>query len=220
MFKIITKTESLTGLSIPELKPLDKRKTTEILVIDDQGFSYKDYLARLHYNIKHVFDIDDVRHVDHYTIILCDIFGVGAKLGLQREGAHLIDEINNAYPGKILIGYSTHNLDPRYSESLKKCDFIANKDTDSDGWQSILDASIAKATDPVAQWKRVREYLLRSDVPIYDVFSLEQDYIKSMNQRKSEIFSKSPVIKNLSTDARAIVQGFIGNLIFKLLIPA
>jgi hypothetical protein len=205
---------------MPELEPIRKRKHTEILVIDDQGFSYKDYLERLHYNIRHVFDVDDVRNVEPYSIILCDIFGVGKKLGLAREGAHLIDEIHSAYPSKILIGYSTHNLDPSYSQSLKKCDFIANKDTDSDGWQSILDTSITKATDPIQQWKRMREYLLRADVPIFDVFRLEQDYIKSLNCQKVEIFSHSSVLKTLKADARAVLQGFIGNLIFKLLIPS
>jgi hypothetical protein len=220
MFRIVTSTENLSSISLPDLDQIRKRKQTEILVIDDQGFSYKDYLERLHYSIRHEFDVDDIRNVEPYSIVLCDIFGVGKKLGLPREGAHLIDEIHSAYPSKILIGYSTHNLDPSYSESLKKCDFIANKDTDSDGWQTILNAAITNATDPIQQWKRMREFLLRSDVPIFDVFRLEQDYIRSLNKKRVEIFSESSVLRNLKADARAVIQGFIANLIFKLLIPS
>lgn len=202
---------------MPDLEPIRRRRQTEVLVIDDQGFSYKDYLERLHYNIRHAFDIDDVRIAAHYAIIICDIFGVGKQLGLHREGAHLIDEIHSAYPSKILIGYSTHNLDPTYSESLKKCDFIANKDTDSEGWQNILDAAISRATDPIQQWKRMREFLLRADVPIFHVFKLEQDYIRSLDERQLKIFSESPTLKAIKADARAVVQGFASSLIFKLI---
>ena len=79
---------ALQNMTIAEL-----RNKVEILVIDDQDFAAEEYLIKNGFRIVHKRDIDNIRDVSAYAVVLCDIRGVGKNLGSTKEGAFVIKEI-------------------------------------------------------------------------------------------------------------------------------
>jgi hypothetical protein len=215
--KIIKTPKSLQLLHQLAQSAFDKRKQADILVIDDKGFSYKELLNQHHFHVTHWTDIEDVRAVRDYPIILCDIKGVGAKFGSKYEGAYVIEEIKKHFPHKVLIGYSTYSLEPSFNKFLRYCDEVVEKDLAFEGWVTILDRATELVVDPVLQWKRVRDDLLRRDVPLFTVFQIEQIYIDSILAKNPDLLIESSLFPKLNPDVRAVIHGFTGNLIFKLI---
>ena len=78
----------------------DLRSKVEILVIDDENLAAEDYLKKNGFCITHKKDIDTIKDVMPYPVILCDIRGVGQSLGSSKEGAFIIKEIKSSYPNK------------------------------------------------------------------------------------------------------------------------
>ena len=85
--------------SINEIKYLkysinsSDRVKIPIAVIDDELFNYKDLLRDYGFSITHFEDINDIKIVEAYPIVICDIKGVGKFLNSKLEGAQLISEI-------------------------------------------------------------------------------------------------------------------------------
>lgn len=97
------------------------------------------------YQIQHKQDIEP------YDIILCDISGVGKKLGYQKEGAFIIREIHANYPNKRIIAYTSYTYNPELNQFFSMADFVAPKDFSIDGWIDALDEQVRKSIDPVNQ---------------------------------------------------------------------
>ena len=68
------------AVNMPGTKEL--RRQFDILIIDDDDFIQKKNLTQNGFQIIQKQDIEDVRDVEAYSIILCDIRGVGAKFEL------------------------------------------------------------------------------------------------------------------------------------------
>ena len=97
-------------------------------------------------------------------------------------------------------------------------DAMYSKDMDSDQWVENLDQAVRKVVDPVAQWKRMREYLFSKDVPTRSVYLLELDYIESVLKKDKNILAKSKVLKAVSPDVRGVMQGFVASLLFNMMV--
>ena len=63
------------------------RQQVPIAIIDDEDFTYLDILQRHDFLLKQFRDIEDVRAVHTYPIVLCDIKGVGKHFQSKFEGA-------------------------------------------------------------------------------------------------------------------------------------
>jgi len=81
----------------------DLRKVVDVLIIDDEEFPPTDFLRNNNFRLTQKKDIDNVKDVSEYPIIMCDIRGVGKKLSTDYEGAYLIKEIKQSYPAKRVI---------------------------------------------------------------------------------------------------------------------
>jgi hypothetical protein len=53
------------------------RSRIRISIIDDEPFEYMEMMRNHDYNLKHFNDIEDIRVLDSYDIVLSDIRGVG-----------------------------------------------------------------------------------------------------------------------------------------------
>eukprot|EP01156_Anaeramoeba_ignava_P004941 Anaeramoba_ignava/a2393_9.p2 GENE.a2393_9~~a2393_9.p2 ORF type:complete len:218 (-),score=19.99 a2393_9:575-1228(-) len=195
-----------------------KRNEFKILIIDDKDLNYGSELSDHQYYFNHVHDIDSINYVSEYQIIICDIKGVGKKFNSKFEGAHIINEIDRQYPNKIKIAYTGNEFDIRYNQFFELCDAKIHKDDDFDTWIDILDDAINKVADPIDQWKRVRERLLNNDVPIFDIFCIEQDYIKSIVKKSEKYLKNSNSLNVLNDDLKQIVLSIFANGIFKLIV--
>ena len=192
-----------------------KRLNYKILCIDDQGFSKEDNLRRNNFNITTVNDIDKIDFVSEYDIVICDIQGVGRKLGSEYEGAHLISEIKKRFPLKKVIAYSGQTFNTNYNYYFQLADLTLNKDTDLDDWIDYLDDQIKSMIDPYEIWISIRKYLIAKNIPTSTVSNIEQDYINATIKKDTSKITQSKNFKQISPEIKGVIEGIIGSLLLK-----
>ena len=181
----------LNGLKILQEISLSKlKKTIDILIIDDEEFPLLDDLRKHEFNIVYKEDISDLKDVEAYSIILCDIHGVGKFLGSRNEGAYLVHQIKNKYPSKILISYTADSTSIGNQKFLIDADKVIPKGTSIEDWASILEEAVCNLVDPVRVWKKTEENLFKSDVSTRKIAEIENRYVKAIKNKKYESLSK------------------------------
>lgn len=194
------------------------RKQVDILIIDDdEVFLQESYLQKNGFRITHKTDIDTIKDVSDYEVILCDIRGVGKKLGASKEGAFLIKEIRNNYPNKQIVAYTGSSYDAAYNQYLKYADAVIDKGIPLDDWVALLDKQIENAVDPRNQWDRIRRSLLDSGLDTIAVAQIEDRYVRSIKTKKQEEF-RSYIGKIDNAKAREVLTEFLSSLCVKLLL--
>lgn len=183
------------------------RDKVPIAIIDDEVFAYETLLRDHSYNIKLFNDIDDVRNLEAFPIILCDIKGVGKRFQSKYEGAHLIKEIKSYYPYKIIYAYTAHQLDASFNKYFQIADQTLKKDIDLEEWIKYLDEALKMVIDPSFLWSRLRKRLLKEDISICDVMKLEDQFVSFIKQKKPE-FPDKTYSTNLPDKAKILLTGF------------
>lgn len=194
-----------------------KRLKYKILCIDDQGFSKEENLRRNNFNITTVLDIDNIEFVSEYDIVICDIQGVGKKLGSDYEGAHLIAEIKKRFPLKKVIAYSGQTFNTDYNSYFQLADLTLNKDTDLEDWIDFLDDLIKSLVDPYEIWISIRKYLIDKNIPTHIVSTIENDYINATVKKDINKVIHSRTFKQISPEIKGVVEGILGSLLLKSL---
>ena len=204
-----------TALKLPN-GIVDLRKHVNMLVIDDNDFAPEPYLKANGYQIHHKTDIDTIKDVEPYDIVLCDISGVGKNLRYAKGGAFIIREIHANYPNKRIIAYTSYTCDPDYNIFLSIADFVAPKDFGIDDWIGVLDDQVRRAIDPVNQWKKIRTYLLENDVSTLTIAKIEDKYVSAVNNKdfdKLKIF-----VEGKDSKLSSIISDFLSSLCAKLIL--
>lgn len=196
------------------------RRSIPICVIDDQPFSPLTNLRNNHFQVSEISDASDIRVVEPYAIILCDLQGVGAKLDPEKQGAHLIAEIKRSYPDKHVIAYTGATpTSVLYRAAKEYADGIIKKDASLEVWTETLDKGIKQVTDAIVVWRKFRVRLLDNGFSPIDLVVLEDRFVRNYEEgaepTKAAITSSIGKL-NLASDVRAIAQGFISSIIFKL----
>lgn len=191
----------------------DKRNQ-QIAIIDDKEVPYIEILRNNGFNITHHTDIDNFEMIKTYSIIVCDIKGVGKKFGSDKEGAHIIREIRRLYPDKYLIAMSSDVYNIRWVKFLDDTDDKIIRDADVD---QVIDALIT-AVDTMRcnkqRWLRVRDNLLKvHNMDLFDVWEIEQQFIKSAIEKDSSIFENSKIISHRDDIVKGVLVNFISGLI-------
>ena len=181
-----------------------QRPHVPIAVIDDERFEYFDILRGHGFNITVYKDVNDVKQLEAYAIILCDIKGVGKHFKSAHEGAHLIQEIRRYYPQKLLYAFTGQQFDASYNKYFAQCDHVIKKDINSDTWVDHLDDAIKCATDPISQWRKLRSYLLSRDVAPEQLMRLEDEYVTSVLANR-KFTPRDKLLKTLPEDGEPIV---------------
>lgn len=194
----------------------DLRSKVEILIIDDEDLAAEDYLKKNGFRITHKKDIDTIKDVLPYPVILCDIRGVGQNLGSPKEGAFIIKEIKSSYPNKQVIAYTGSSYDPAYNEYLKMADTVINKGVSIDDWISIIDEQINHAVDATYQWEQLRKYLLESGVSTAYVAKLEDKYVRAI--KKKDFKDLVSLANNTNEKARGILVDFASSVCAKIIL--
>lgn len=201
--------------AVRKQRVLDIRKRTDVLVIDDEGFEPKTFLEQNNYRLTSKSDIDNVKDVSEYSIILCDIRGVGQKISPKFEGAFIIKEIKNNYPDKYVIAYTASQYDPSYNIYLQNADEILQKSLPTEEWLNVLDKYIFMTADPVTQWKKLRNRLIDIDVPLIDITKLESAFVDSYLKDKFDGFEK--IAKSMNGEVEKLVGDFLSKVAIKLI---
>ena len=191
-----------TALQLPN-SIAEIRKHVNMLIIDDNDFSPEPYLISNGYQVHHKSDIDRIKDVEPYDIILCDISGVGKKLGYTKEGAFIIREIHANYPNKRVIAYTANTYNADYNQFFSMADFVAPK-------------------DPVNQWNKIRDYLQENGVSTLTIARIEDKFVDAVNRKnfdklKSFVQGKDSKLNSIITDFMSslcakIILGIVGGV--------
>jgi hypothetical protein len=181
-------------------------KACRILIIDDdlseESSNYifdtqlKYLKNQLGFDITTKNDLINMRDVEGYDIIICDIDGVGLKLG-GNNGIWLLNEINKEYPDKILVLYSNYNQEIRKLNRVKnaayeiwdKSELLDNHiKNGQDGFADKIKASMNYFADPAQRWQKLRTKMLNTETSIHEVARLESYFVKSIIKNDRKIF--------------------------------
>ena len=136
-------------------------------------------------------DITDLRDVEAYPIILCDIRGVGNFLESEYGGAYLIKQLKEKYPEKTIIAYTANDYNAQFQQYLDYADDTVPKGSYAlEDWTSLLDKLLKEYADPIKIWEKTRRSLIEAGVPTIDVAKYESDYVKAIKSGKFESFEK------------------------------
>lgn len=201
----------LKGKDLATIKQL-----TRILVIDDKEFSFLNALRTREFNVQQKLDLTHLTDVSEYDIILCDIRGVGKFLESEFEGANLIKELKIKYPNKIILAYTANDYDANFQKFLDYADDIIPKGSyDLEDWVDLLEDTLYKCADPIAQWERTRDALLNADVSTIDVAKYESQYVRAVKNGSFESF-KSLYGKSNNQGAQIMIE-LTSSIIAKLI---
>lgn len=167
------------------------KKRIEILIIDDEEFPYLETLKKHEYNITQKTDISDLRDVEAYNIILCDIRGVGKFLTSEFGGAYLIKQLKEKYPEKTIVAYTASKYDAKFQQYLSYADDTVSKgDYALEDWTALLDRLLNELSDPIKMWEKARKTLAEAGISTIDIAKYESDYVKAIEKGKFESFKK------------------------------
>ena len=191
----------------------DKR-ALQVAIIDDNEVPYIETLRNNGFNITHHLDIDNFEMMKTYSIIICDIKGVGKKFGSDKEGAHIIREIRRLYPDKYLIAMSSDVYNIRWVKLLDDADDKIIRDADVDQVIDALSIAVGIMRCNKERWLRVRDYLIKSHkMDLFEVWKIEQKFIKSVVSKDRSIFEKSKVVTHRDDIIKGLLVNFISGLI-------
>ena len=194
----------------------DIRKHVNMLIIDDNDFTPENYLIKNGYQVHHKRDIDTIKDVEAYDIILCDISGVGKKLGFSKEGAFIIREIHANYPIKRVIAYTANTYNADYNQFFSMADFVAPKDMGIDDWIDMLDDQVKKSIDPVNQWYKIRNYLQDNGVSTLTIARIEDKFVDAVYRKD---FSKlKSFVQGEDSKLNSIISDFASSLCAKIIL--
>lgn len=217
MFYCIGSPKKLSSLNDKlGVKSVDRRRA-RIAVIDDEPFTRANALRASGFDLIELGDIKAIDSVMNYPIVVCDIRGVGAAFQSKYEGAHVLAEIRATYPDKYLIAFTGMTYDATYNSKLAKADVAATKDMDSDAWAQVLDTAISEVSDPVRRWLRFRKDLLERHADLYEIFRLEQVFIRAIEQKDQGLLADQSKSGPFSKETKELIASFAASAVAQLI---
>ncbi|NVZ82499.1 hypothetical protein HX836_11875 [Pseudomonas yamanorum] len=175
------------------------RSKVEIVAIDDNEFHPETNLRNSGFNIRSLKDINLISDVEPFSIVLCDVSGIGVSLSADTQGAYVIEEIKSAYPEKIVIAYTAGSVLSKIVQRAKAAaDFDLKKDASIEDWRDLLDNCIGQLTNPIEAWKNLRIRLLSKGIELEELMRLEQIVLRNVGGSSAE--TKEALIKELAKD--------------------
>lgn len=188
------------------------RSAKKIIVIDNEIFHPLEMLTKHGFKVEQRLDLSSFDELDHASIVLCDIHGVGLNLG-GKDGLFLLREIKKRLPFIYLISYSSQTFKAENNIYFELCDKVAKKDGDTEEWVQLLDTAVLAVSDPIEVWKKLRKYLLDSGMRISEVSKLESDFSKALEAGKDTIQLGDTKSFAASESVKEIATGVITNLL-------
>jgi len=222
IYYISKKISDLAGESVMNSMSIEQlRRNADILIIDDEEFTYLDAMRKHKFSVEHKKDIESMNDLQPYDIVLCDIRGVGKFLDSEFEGAYLISQAKKIYPNKQIIAYTASNFDPTYNSYTSVADAYITKGTSIEDWISLLDDRLKACVDPIAQWNKLRTDFLETGMNTVDVAYIEQLYVDAVKKGDFDAFENPDKLKvSLNRDARDVIAKFMSSLFIKLIVKA
>ncbi len=189
------------------------KRNTPIAIIDDEDFTDLDGLRNAGYSPTHFRDLDSFDQLISFPIVICDIQGVGSNFGSTTDGSYIIQQVCEQYPDKYTIVFSSKGSSLSMASRIAKADVKLTRG-DRDALNNSILTAVKTMGDSVERWKRVRRHLIEEkQVNLYHVWELEQEFIKSLNSKKTKSFSEY-VNKHTEDFVKGLLVNFISGLVF------
>jgi len=218
MFYALGTPESLSSIGQESIDMAEAKLQVEIAVLDDNPFEPKEALLHHKFRITELGpDIRSLDQVSTFPIIVCDVAGVGRAFGSNLEGAHLVKEIRKSYPDKFLIAYTGQTHSVATTNALTTADKRMAKDESIEAWIKNLEVGMDEVVNPRNRWIRMRRALLDRRVEIFDVFKLEQAFIKAVSQRKPDVLANKARELGVNQEVKDLVIKFSATAVATLI---
>ncbi|MCY9865495.1 MULTISPECIES: hypothetical protein [Vibrio] len=205
----------LEQLNKQENDLLIDRNSIKIAIIDDMEVPYLDSLRRSGYNVQHYKDIEDFDMLKAYSVIVCDIKGVGKSFGSKLEGAYIIKEARKLYPEKYIIAMSSAVYKISVAKVIGVADDKIIRDIDLDKVLDSIDTAVNTMRSNRLRWLRLRDNLLNThNVDMYDVWKIEQAFIAAMINKDKTKLEKNKTINHANDMVKGLLINFISGIIF------
>jgi len=207
------KLDDLNPIGISGSDNRDERSKIKIAIIDDEDIPFLNSLRNSGYNIQHYRDVDNFNMLSDYQIVISDIDGVGQSFSSEYQGAYIIKELKRLFPDKYLIAMSSKIYNLSFTEILSNADVKINRDVNVDIVSEKLNLAIKEISSVKNRWLRVRAQLINEHfIDLYDVWSMEQDVIKSILTKENKIDSDK-IVKLFGSVVSGVVVNFISGVI-------
>lgn len=191
------------------------RNNIKIAIIDDMEVPYLESLRRSGYNVRHYKDIEDFDMLKAYSVIVCDIKGVGKKFGSELEGAYIIKEARKLYPEKYIIAMSSAVYKISVTKIIGVADDKIVRDSDLDRVSDSIDRAVNTMRSNRLRWLRLRDNLLNThNVDMYNVWLLEQGFIATILKKDKRELENNKGMKNVNDMVKGLLVNFISGIIF------
>lgn len=218
MFYALGTPKILSSLGQESIDMAEAKLQVEIAVLDDNPFEPKEALLHHKFRITELGpDIRSLDQVSTFPIIVCDVAGVGRAFGSNLEGAHLVNEIRKTYPDKFLIAYTGQTHSVATANALTAADKRMAKDESIESWIKNLEVGMDEVVNPRNRWIRMRRALLERRVELFDVFKLEQAFIKAVNQRKPDVLASKARELGVNQEVKDLVIKFSATAVATLI---
>ncbi|AUI82459.1 hypothetical protein [Alteromonas macleodii] len=195
--------------------PLIDRNNIKIAIIDDMEVPYLESLRKSGYNVRHYKDIEDFEILKSYSVIVCDIRGVGKNFGSKLEGAYIIKEARKLFPEKYIIAMSSAVYKISLTTIIGVADDKIVRDSDLDRVLNAIDKAVNTMSSNRLRWLRLRDNLLNThNVDMYDVWLIEQDFIAAMLKKDKKRLENSKGISHVNDMVKGLLVNFISGIIF------
>ena len=203
--------------TIEDYKPIptnyashDCRRRVPIAVIDDEGLdpSLLRVLQANGFILEQYNDIQTVSQIHRYSVVLCDIRGVGSNISPEYQGAGIVRAIRKEYPTKYIITFTGSEIDKKYNAMLQDADDSIVKDAEKQVWIEKLNEAVEFSLDPKEQWYRLRTYLSSMHVSSQMIVKLENNYVRHLIYENVK-FPSDKLSKALPSDILGILSQII-----------
>ncbi|WP_372430481.1 hypothetical protein ACDI08_10610 [Vibrio alginolyticus] len=191
------------------------RSSVRIAIIDDLDIPYLENLRNCGYtNVYHYRDIDNFEMLSSYSVIVCDIRDVGKKLS-NREGAFIIQQLRKIYPDKYIIAMSSNVFALPIQSYISTADAKIKRDSSPDKILEEIEQGVKTMNSKKLRWLRMRDHLLKEhQMDLYDVWLLEQEFIRSVQNNNRKFFENSKITQHSGDMLKGLLVNFISGIIF------
>lgn len=218
MFFPIGTPERLSSIGQEAIDISDAKAKIEIAVLDDNLFSPREALLSHRFRVVELGpDIRSLDQIANYPIIVCDVNGVAKAFGSQLEGAHLVSEIRKSYPDKFLVAYTGLTYSLAITNALMSADKRMEKDASIEAWIQTLEHGLNEVLNPRNRWVRMRSALLERGVELFEVFKLEQAFIKSVEKKDHNLFMSAIGKSSVNSEIKDLIVKFSATAVATLI---
>ncbi|HCH3681536.1 TPA: hypothetical protein NKU97_003220 [Vibrio parahaemolyticus] len=191
------------------------RASVKIAIIDDLDVPYLENLRNCGYtNVRHYRDIDNFEMLTPYSVIVCDIRDVGKKLS-KAEGAFIIQQLRKIFPDKYIIAMSSNLYALPIQNYISTADAKIKRDSNPDKILNEIEQGVKAMNSKKLRWIRMRDHLLKEhQMDLYDVWLLEQEFIRSVQSNDKKFFEHSDVTRHSGDMLKGLLVNFISGIIF------